>query len=339
MNLSDFGFDGGARKTLLVLGAGASRGASFAIDPTSILPPLDLDFFQQISRMSSSESAARLLTFIRSEYGHEVGLSMEQFFSEADYTDRFHNELNVDPGPNIRRYKKALDDFFHVLPQMLQMATSDRCEYHAKLAESLHARDCIISFNYDCLIDRALCDNSDIRWDPDKNAYGFELASGGSSWRKHSIGRPVKTPIRLLKLHGSHNWSKNADGGIRLVADTKPVDSLSGSIIPPTWFKDLTTHPYGEIWKGARREIRTSRIMVVIGYSVPPTDLFSKSLFKAEAGSKEKREKLELLVLVNPDTDARKRFIDIIRGGIENSTRILEYESLKELNTLLSKYA
>jgi hypothetical protein len=50
MNLKDFGLSGGKRKTLVVLGAGASRGASFVNDETQVLPPLDLDFFQQVSR-------------------------------------------------------------------------------------------------------------------------------------------------------------------------------------------------------------------------------------------------------------------------------------------------
>lgn len=339
MNLSDFGIDGGQRKTLVILGAGASRGASFATDHTDVLPPLDLDFFQQLSRMQSSTPANRLLSFIRNEYGHEVGLSMEQFFSEADYTDRFHNELNVDRGPTVKLYHRALDDFFQVLPQMLQETTAKSCEYHAKLASLLHARDCVISFNYDCLMDSALRDKANVRWDPDKSGYGFAVSSGGTHWRKHAVGRPVETSIRLLKLHGSFNWARTAAGEIRLVADTGTVDSLAEAIIPPTWFKNLTTHPYGEIWKGARREIRSSRVMVVIGYSVPATDLFSKSLFKVEAGSKEKREKLELLVLVNPDVEARRRFLEIIRGGLENSTRILEYRTLEELAVLFAKHA
>ena len=335
MKLSDFGLNGGSRKTLVVLGAGASRGASFVNDPTEVLPPLDLDFFQQLSRMSSSAEANRLLAFIRQEYGHEVGLSMERFFSEADYTDRFHSELSVDVGPNVRRYRKALEDFFVVLPQMLNLTTIDACEYHAQLANMIHTQDAILSFNYDCLADAALRDNANNRWDPDKGSYGFDVSSGGGGWKKHSAGRPVSKSIRLLKMHGSMNWAKTTAGAIRLVQDLNVVKTLSDSIIPPTWFKDLTKMPYGDVWRAARKEIRTSRILVVIGYSVPSTDLFSKSLFKVEAGSKEKREKLDLLVVVNPDQDARCRFLEIIRDGLESSTRILEYRTFKELHGVL----
>ena len=337
MNLSHFGQVGSSRKTLVVMGAGASRGASFVTDPSKVLPPLDRDFFQQLARMDSSAESSRLLEFVRREYGHEVGLSMEQFFSEADYTDRFHQELNIDPGPSVRRYRKALDDFLRVLPEMLNKTTSAACEYHNRLASLLHAQDCVISFNYDCLLDRALRDNAGNRWDPEKNGYGFDVSSGGGAWKKHSVGHPVKSSTRLLKMHGSLNWSLTAAGDARLVRDTGTVSSLQKSIIPPTWFKDLTTFPFGDIWKTARKEIRTSRIMVVVGYSVPPTDLFSKSLFKVEAGSKGKRERLDLLVLVNKDGKARGRFLDLVREGIEPSTRILEYSTFKELNRLLER--
>src|SRR5665647_2228593 len=115
MDMRDFGLRGPRRKTLVVLGAGASRGARFVTGHVGVLPALDADFFQQMSRLRESEAAGRLLGFVRSEYGHEAGLSMEQFFSEADYTDRFHSELKVDPGPKIKRYRSALQDFYIVV--------------------------------------------------------------------------------------------------------------------------------------------------------------------------------------------------------------------------------
>jgi hypothetical protein len=58
---------------------------------------------------------------------------MEQFFSEADYTNRFHRDLKADRGPLIRRYERALDDFFAVLPTVLNATASDKCDYHARL--------------------------------------------------------------------------------------------------------------------------------------------------------------------------------------------------------------
>lgn len=337
VNLEDFGFPGGSRKTLILLGAGASRGASSVIDTTLPQPPLDLDFFQQVTRLRDCDPGRGLLQFVRREYQHEVGLSMERFFSEADYTDRFHRELSVDPGRAVGRYQQALRDFYEVLPALLNATTSQSCTHHDKIAGLLHAQDCIISFNYDCVMDRALRDKANRRWDPDKGGYGFLVTSGATVWRKHSRGHPVNTSIRLLKMHGSLNWRRESSSSISLVADPSKVSDLSQSIIPPTWFKNLTDFPYADVWKTARREVRSSRIIVVIGYSAPATDLFSRSLLKVEAGSKERREHLELLVLVNPDPSARRTFIDLMRGGIEDGTRIVELETLKALGTLFDR--
>ena len=262
---------------------------------------------------------------------------MEQFFSEADYTDKFHQDLNVDRGRLVKRYDRALDDFFTVLPEMLQATTSADCEHHRILASNLHVQDCVLSFNYDCIVDRALRDHAQLRWDPEKNAYGFPISTGTSSWRTQPPGRPSKTSIRLLKMHGSLNWRRHSANDRGLVADTSTVSTLRNIIIPPTWFKDLTIFPFNEVWKSARKEVRSARIIVVVGYSVPQTDLFSRSLFKVEAGSKGKRERLDLLVLVNPDERARRLFIELIRAGLEPSTRILEYRSMDELASLIAR--
>lgn len=346
MQLSDFEMEGTQRRTLVVLGAGATRGASYISNNSpSPLPPLDTDFFQQVARMSSGKKtksdAQKLLTFIHREFGNEINLSMEDFLSEVDYTDRFHEEFNIDPGPKVKKYQKALENFHRVLPDLLNQTTSGTCDYHEILAESLGTRDCVISYNYDCLIDRAIKNNTMKRWDPDRSGYGasggygFKPDSGSEHWRNHSTGKKVENTIRLLKLHGSMNWERTESGDIRLVNDLDNVSDLQGSIIPPTWFKSLETYPFKQIWKQARKEVRKARIIVVIGYSVPDTDLFSKSLFKVEAGSKRQREKLDLLCLVNPDPDARERFADVMAGGIEDDTTILQYDTFQELSRLL----
>lgn len=339
MDLMYFGLQGGRRKALVVLGAGATRGSSFASQSTAVLPPLDLDFFQQVSRLEPSDRTRRLLRFVREEFGTEVGLSMEEFFSQVDYTDRFHRELNIDPGPNVKRYEQALSDFMAVLPRLLHESIDGySCSHHGELARALRASDCVLTFNYDCVMDRALQSNCGLRWDPDRDSYGFPITGGGKAWKSTGRGRPPKTPIRLLKMHGSMNWRVSRAGNVSLFRDLSTVRSLAGAIIPPTWFKDLQREPYASVWKAARREIRSSRIMVVVGYSVPQTDLFSRSLFAVEVGSKLKREKLDLVVLVNPDKTSRRRFLDLIRGGLERDTIVREYDYLRDLAGVLAPH-
>lgn len=329
MRLEHFGFEGGSRKTLVILGVGASRGASFVQGNVDVLPPLDLDFFQQISRLNGCIEAEKLIAFVREEYPHELRLSMEQFFSEVDYTHRFHDELNVDRGSKVQRYVRALGHFHVVVARTLALATAGACEYHGAIAEKLAAGDAILSFNYDCIVDEALKRRGGNRWDPRRDGYGVTPKGAIDSWCFRTKGHPPKSTIKLLKMHGSLNWEvKNKV--VYLREDAKP-DSAVGSIIPPSWFKNLTVEPYASIWRQARLAMRSARILIVVGYSVPPTDLFSQSLFKVEAGSKAKREKLDLVVLVNPEREARRRFLDLVRGGLEPSTRVLEYDTLADL--------
>lgn len=334
MRLENFGLRGGQRKTLIILGAGASRGASFVSRRTDVLPPLDLDFFQQLARLNDCAASARLIEFVRTEYPNELRLSMEQFFSEADYTNRFHSELSIDKGPRVKKYDQALSDFYVAIARVLSESAGGSCKYHSRIVELLTAEDSILSFNYDCIMDRALREKGSNRWDPERGGYGVTVTGATDRWRSPAKGKSPQGTIRLLKMHGSLNWEIIND--VLSLRDSDTASTAEGSIIPPSWFKNLTSEPYATIWRNARRAVRSARIIAVVGYSVPVTDLFSQSLLKVEAGSKEKREKLDALVLVNPDRDARRRFLDIVRNGLESSTRVLEYESMDVLHERLS---
>lgn len=320
-----------SRKTLVVLGAGASRGASFVDPAQGARPPLDFDFFSELQRLHQSADVGELLRFVRDEFGTDLTLSMEEFFSQVEYTHRFHDELNVDPGPKIKRYQKALEAFYRSLPTLFMQAIGTQpCEYHQSLVGGLYTNDVVISFNYDCLIDAALRDRAKRRWDPDKEGYGFPVHHGGPDWCTPEGKGAPKQSITLLKPHGSLNWNINGNN-VSLEGDPYNIDSAKDRIVPPTWFKRLDQEPYASVWKRARHEIRKCRALIVIGYSVPPTDLFSRALFKAEVSSKVQREKLDFLAIANPDRSARQRFVDLVSGGIEHSTRVLEFENFRQL--------
>jgi hypothetical protein len=42
-------------------------------------------------------------------------------------------------------------------------------------------------------------------------------------------------------------------------------------------------------------------------------------------------------LLVNPDQRSRRLFIELVRDGLESSTRILEYQTLEDLSTVLAR--
>jgi hypothetical protein len=79
MDLSPFGFSK-RRAALIVLGAGATRGASFVADSCVLRPPLDADFFLQLraSDFAQEHDGQALLEFVREEFG-DSDPSMEAF--------------------------------------------------------------------------------------------------------------------------------------------------------------------------------------------------------------------------------------------------------------------
>jgi hypothetical protein len=217
---------------------------------------------------------------------------------------------------------------------MLNLTTSRACEYHELLAGLLSTQDAVISFNYDCLMDRALRDKAGEKWRPEVG-YGTTVTNGASSWTTHVGGEPVDQSIRLLKMHGSMNWLRK-DQSLELIPDPTTVIQTN-SIIPPTWCKDdLATSLFGDIWRAAGRSLREAQVMVAVGYSLPDIDVHSRSLLRAEAGYKrEDGTPFKLLVLVNKDAQARRRFREIMRNGLAFSTPVLEYPTLADLAQVL----
>src|SRR5690349_12705121 len=82
--------------------------------------------------------------------------------------------------------------------------------------------------------------------------------------------------------------------------------------------KYSTSGPGKPIWKEASLMLQRTRCLIVIGYSVPQTDLTSQALIRSSLSSGD----LRLLVVANPDPVARRRVIDLAKGAITLNTRV-----------------
>jgi len=71
---------------LVVLGAGATRGASFVRDLKGPLPPLDCDFFTQAQRLGSDRKRLvdRLISNVSELFGNNFSLTMEQYLTHLE---------------------------------------------------------------------------------------------------------------------------------------------------------------------------------------------------------------------------------------------------------------
>ena len=315
----------GETETLVVLGAGASRGASF-VDPPHTLykPPLDLDYFKllAVSPAGRSAQARALLKYVRENYSATLDVSMELVFVELQGAAEFYRDFNIDRGRISGRPQRTIEHFYKVLPQMLNRCITHECEFHNRLAAALQPKDAVISLNYDCLMDTALKDHGGRRWDP-AVGYGLRIVNGASAWRSWGPGRKATTPIRLLKLHGSLNW--RGKEGRSLLAHRTPYEraTAKGVVVPPLGRKPVSESPFRRVWAEARIRLRSARRLIVIGYSLPPADYLVRALFRADLNP----TRLTELLVVDPSPEVADRFVQLLQGGPQ---KIMTFSSFEE---------
>jgi SIR2-like domain len=141
-----------------------------------------------------------------------------------------------------------------------------------------------ITFNYDTLLEEAL------------GSMGIQCSLGFDEDK----GDKESKNVPVYKVHGSVNWAipKGARTKIEVFESYRDVinKGLVPQIIPPTWKKD-SRGAFNEIWEGSLTALSNATRVVIIGFSMPPTDLHFKYLLAA--GLKENYS-LREIVFVNP---------------------------------------
>jgi SIR2-like domain len=130
-----------------------------------------------------------------------------------------------------------------------------------------------ITFNYDTVLEDALAQLG---------------ISFGYSFKKQSVDYDASSKavrddyqVKILKLHGSINWARRKKSGRTFAVfghyDDVRAASATPELVPPTWkkvFEDQLAH----IWNSAVDALRGATRLVVIGFSIPPTDIHFKYL-------------------------------------------------------------
>jgi hypothetical protein len=317
------------RKTLVILGAGATRGASFVEPDAAVPPPLDQDFFQvlQMSASGRSDEGRKLIDHVRTVYGPALNTGLETVFNNLDAARIFHQKFNVTSGRILEEPKRLIDALRTVLPELLGESITDSCSTHRAIASRLYVGDAVVSLNYDCVMDDALRTHAGFRFDPERGGYGLEVAEGANDWRRHGKGKRAQGSIQLLKLHGSLNW-RGPSVPLRLRAEPyKPV--ANGVLAPPLTNKPVTDPPLSQIWRSARTIVGRMRRLVIVGYSMPSADGLVRTLLATDLS-----EYLEDIVFVDPSENTLARHIDFF-GRVAPKARIITLRSMRQFESVL----
>ena len=146
-----------------------------------------------------------------------------------------------------------------------------------------HNSNTFISFNYDLLIENSLEKLKVPYW------YGIDAHQKTSS-----------NAVELLKLHGSINWGADESNKQYKIHDSYHDlinENHFPQLVPPTWRK-LFTGELRKVWDKSIQSLVGATRIIVIGFSIPPTDNHFKYLM---AAGLQKNISLREIIFVNPD--------------------------------------
>lgn len=196
------------------------------------------------------------------------------FFSgapKADVKGQFYSKLPVkDPqakeaGDGVCVYLAFLSQLFHRAGDPQTMAKTMGVSVDM-------AGPAIVSLNYDLVIERKL--EALLAARPAGKTvrpcfYGAKVERGHPSFKKGSHWLP------LIKLHGSVNWKEVPNRACITIDEHEP----DGPLIFPSWQRSsFADTVFEKLLAEARAHLRRASRIVIIGYSLPESDLYMRYL-------------------------------------------------------------
>lgn len=213
---------------------------------------------------------------------------------------------------------------------------------HQAIIRKLNNGDALATFNHDTLIEESMPPNES-PWTP-RGGYGVETTGITHEWPKRwfssrNIASATTSNIKLYKLHGSVNWRLNQINKVILKNRPYVVKDRNGNpnfeevaILPPGWHKRVDRQPYSTIWRNARLELEKCKTLVIVGYSLPDTDLIARALFlEVVRLRKARRNFIKELHVADTSDATRRRIVDLFVPALGIEGTVFRYASAKEL--------
>jgi hypothetical protein len=344
------------RKTLFILGAGATRGAfpHVVLNGKRIRAPLNSDFFKVVETFIRARNDhggfraryERIRRVFRDEFPTRGlwPIGMEEAFSLLYVSKDFPEIYGARQGRRRKAgSRKEIEDFlrltFAILTSIEAKATTNTL--YGRLVDNLGPDDCIVTLNYDTMLDSSLIRSG---WDPAK---GYSLV-GGSNKIKWQMRKPATAArlqnVKLLKLHGSLNWyvrasfdelsgvfqKKPSKVVISKLPRTNETHGMIRQIVPPMYGKFFGHNHWQQLWDTAHSELMTADLLVVIGCSLIDTDFHLNGMIgHGIAVRKKHRRKFDGVIVVN-GTTVRRKWLRLLRGSFSRREEFRRFSGFAE---------
>jgi hypothetical protein len=332
----------------MIFGAGATRGAFAKL---AVPPPVDADFFELVARLKG-HGTPRLARSVRRDvwalYSRSTDIGLESYYRDIETRAtvlKFAKSANQPK--NWQSRQRNLEElirrtYIHTTCKTDVVPTRPHTSpAHDKVLRQLEAGDTVLTFNYDLVIEEALRANN--LWSP-RDGYGVAAHGITGDWCRRwrspggSAGLP-KSKISLLKLHGSINWTLYNNNEIRIKPRPYVVRTRKGrpvfedvSVLPPGWHKRIDRNPYKKLWRTARLRLEKCQTLVVVGYSLPETDLLARALVSEVVRLRAVRKsRLRQLHVADPSSVVKQRFVDMFMPALGSDGQVFRYADLDEL--------
>jgi hypothetical protein len=332
---------------VLLLGAGATRGGLQTQSPP---PPVDMDFFEiagQIKGHGTPKLAHTVLEDVLKLYGRLSGVGLEGYYRDIETRAKIGSFATTANKPKDWQKRQArLEELIRrvIIHTTCKEQTGHlkprNSIFHANILSKLKKDDSILTFNYDLLIEESF-KAADI-WTP-IGGYGKATNEQRSEWSRNWLKarngtNNPRAKIRLLKLHGSVNWTRYQDM-VRLKDRPFVVRTRKGkavaekvSILPPGWNKQIDKNPYKQLWKAARLRLEQCKTLIIVGYSLPETDLLAKALFAEVVRTRKARKHyVKELHLADPNDAVKQKLIEMFVPALNAQSKVFRYRDIKEL--------
>jgi hypothetical protein len=189
-------------------------------------------------------------------------------------------------------------------------------------------RNTVITFNYDTVLENSLWGQK-IPFD-----YCIPNAATHSSARAST---QEQEPLKILKLHGSVNWGTQISEESPTTiygtyedlrnADDKPL------LVPPTWRKTFGG-VLVKVWEEALKAITEATRLIIVGFSIPPTDNHFKYLLGA--GLRENVSLRDIVFVNRSEHPERENLFSILREELEGQG-IVRFKQMPVVQYFLDK--